>query len=128
ARITAHYRRHGYLLARAYLPAQDIHDGEVEIAVLEGRLGEIGIDNTSRVGASTINHHVDRIETAGAVQGRNLERSLLLLNDLPGVDVRSTLQPGATVGTADLGIQVRATSGIDGSVDADNFGNRYTGD
>ena len=128
ARITAHYRRHGYLLARAYLPAQDIHNGEVEIAVLEGLLGEIRIDNSSRVGASTINQHVDRIETAGAVQGRNLERSLLLLNDLPGVDVRSTLQPGATVGTADLSLRMHATSGIDGSVDADNFGNRYTGD
>jgi hemolysin activation/secretion protein len=53
---------------------------------------------------------------------------LLLLSDLPGVDVRSTLQPGATVGTADLGLQMRANSGIDGSVDADNYGNRYTGD
>jgi hemolysin activation/secretion protein len=128
ARITAYYRERGYLLARAYLPAQDIRNGEVEIAVLEGRLATVKIDNTSRVGASIISEHVERIDTSNPVQGEDLERSLLLLNDLPGVEVRSTLQPGDTVGTSDLDLRVRASRGIEGSVDADNYGNRYTGE
>lgn len=37
ARISRYYRERGYLVARAYLPAQDIKDGMVEIAVIEGR-------------------------------------------------------------------------------------------
>ena len=32
ARISSYYRERGYLVARAYLPAQDIKDGSVEIA------------------------------------------------------------------------------------------------
>lgn len=127
-RISNYYRQHGYLLARAYLPAQDIRNGDIEIAVLEGRLAGVKVDNDSRVGAAIVNQHVSHIDKAGPVQGQNLERSLLLLNDLPGVEVRSTLQPGATVGTSDLDLKVRSTDGFDGNVDADNFGNRYTGE
>lgn len=127
-RITTYYRQRGYLLARAYLPAQDIRDGEVTIAVLEGRFASIKVDNTSNVSAAMISEHVAHIDTAGPVQGEDLERSLLLLNDLPGVEVRSTLRPGASVGTSDLNLHVRGTRGFDGSVDADNYGNRYTGE
>ena len=39
ARITKHYRSRGFFVAQAYLPAQDIRDQEVTIAVSEGRLG-----------------------------------------------------------------------------------------
>jgi hemolysin activation/secretion protein len=128
ARITAYYRKHGYLLARAYVPAQKIRNNEVEITILEGHLAAINIDNTSKLNATLVNDHVDRIDTSGPVRGRQIERSLLLLNDLPGVEVRSTLQPGATVGTSDLDLQLRPTQSLDGSIDADNYGNRYTGD
>jgi hemolysin activation/secretion protein len=128
ARITAYYHQHGYSFSRAYLPEQDIRAGEVEIAVLEGRVANIHIDNASPVPSSVITQHVVRIEATRAVQGRVLERSLLLLNDLPGVEVRSILQPGATVGTADLDLHVRSTGRFDGSVDADSYGNRYTGE
>jgi hemolysin activation/secretion protein len=36
ARISRYYRERGYRVARAYLPAQEIKDGVVEIAVIEG--------------------------------------------------------------------------------------------
>ena len=45
ARITAYYRRQGYLLSRAYIPAQDVRDNTVEIAVIEGHLAEILVTN-----------------------------------------------------------------------------------
>jgi len=35
ATITRYYRKNGYLVARAYVPAQQIKDGVVEITVLE---------------------------------------------------------------------------------------------
>ncbi|HWH68029.1 MAG TPA: POTRA domain-containing protein, partial [Candidatus Sulfotelmatobacter sp.] len=37
-RVTAYLRREGWLLARAYLPRQDITEGKVEITILKGRL------------------------------------------------------------------------------------------
>lgn len=41
--LTQEYRSRGYTLAKAYLPEQDIQGGIVEIAVLEGVLGEIRV-------------------------------------------------------------------------------------
>jgi hemolysin activation/secretion protein len=57
-----------------------------------------------------------------------LENRLLLLSDLPGVNVRSTLVPGASVGTSDLLVDVTPGQRISGSVDFDNAGNPYTGE
>jgi hemolysin activation/secretion protein len=127
ALITAYYRRHGYLLSRAYVPAQDIRENTVEIAVIEGHLADIVVTNNSAVAGSLITRHLERLRRKGPVEGHALERSLLLLSDLPGVDVRSTLMPGRAVGTSDLDVQVHPTSRVTGSIDADNFGNSYTG-
>ena len=41
--ITRHYRDRGYFVARAYIPAQDIRDGMVEITVLEGRVDRVSV-------------------------------------------------------------------------------------
>ena len=41
--ITEEYQRRGYTLARAYVPEQEINNGVVEIAVLEGRVGQIDV-------------------------------------------------------------------------------------
>ena len=48
ARIGDFYQEKGYVLARAFLPAQEIQDGTVRIEVLEGRYGRIELHNTSR--------------------------------------------------------------------------------
>lgn len=126
-RITNHYREAGYLLARAYLPAQDIKDGVVEITVLEGRLGKRNINNQSKLDDAIVAARTQDIREGEALDGAALERDLLLLSDLPGVEVKSTLKPGASVGTTDLDIQLDAQSPYAGSVEIDNYGNSYTG-
>ena len=40
--VTSHMRERGLYAAQAYLPKQDAANGEVEIAVLEGRVGKVG--------------------------------------------------------------------------------------
>jgi hemolysin activation/secretion protein len=127
-RISRHYREAGYLLARAYLPAQSIIGGVVEIAVLEGRLGKLRIENDSAMPDAAVAARLASVEEDAPLDGGVLERSLLLLNDLPGIEVRSTLKPGASVGTTDLDIRVGAKSPYAGAVELDNFGSRYTGD
>lgn len=125
--ITAYYRRRGYLLSRAYIPAQTVDNDTVEIAVIEGHLSDIHVTNGSVVAGAVIKAHLEHLLSLGPVQGPGLERSLMLLNDLPGIDVQSTLRPGATVGTSELDVEIHDTARLSGSVDADNFGNRYTG-
>ena len=126
-RITTYYRQHGYLLSRAYVPAQTVRADTVEIAVIEGHLAEINVTNTSPVAGHLVTKHLEHLRSTTAVDGQTIERSLLLLSDLPGGEVRSTLMPGATVGTSNLDVQMRGSGRLNGSIDADSFGNRYTG-
>lgn len=129
ARITAYYRAHGYVLARAYLPAQDIRNGVVVIAVVEGRLGERRIDNRSRLSDDRANGYLSGVKRGDALQAAAVERALLLLNDTPGVGgARATLQPGASVGTSDLLVEITPSAPYAARVELDNFGNRYTGE
>ncbi len=128
ARITRYYRAHGYLLAWAYLPAQEIRDGQVEIAVLEGRLGKVTVDNRAALSPQTVERHLAGLHGGEAVKAGELERDLLMLNDLPGVEVKSTLRPGATVGTTDLDIRLEEGRRLTGALDVNNYGNRYIGD
>ncbi|HEY4317677.1 MAG TPA: ShlB/FhaC/HecB family hemolysin secretion/activation protein [Herbaspirillum sp.] len=124
-RITDYYRARGYLVARAYLPPQEIKDGIVTIAVLEGRLGEIILNNSSGLAGNAI-APVHRIRPGDAVNNLEFEGALLRLADIPGVEVKSTLRPGASVGTSDFLVDVAPGPALTGSFDADNFGNRYT--
>jgi hemolysin activation/secretion protein len=95
ARISRYYRERGYMVARAYIPAQVIAaDGMVEIAVIEGRFGKIDLNNKSRVRDSVARGYLDAFPGTTAMQPA-LERKMLLLNDLPGVgEARATLRPG----------------------------------
>lgn len=126
-RISAYYRGRGYLLARAYLPAQDIQDGKVEMRVLEGRLNQLKLDNKSRIGDAWVGARLNDVKAGEALQSDTLESSLLRLSDTPGLEVRSSLKPGASVGTTDLDIQVRDGRQVEGGFGVDNYGNRYTG-
>ena len=126
-RITVYYRERGYPLARAYIPAQEIDAGVVQIGVLEGRYGEVQVDNNAGVKGAAL-APLNALKSGDAVHGDALERSLLLLNDIPGIEVKSTLTPGASVGATDLLVNVLPGKLLDGSVDLDNFGNRYTGE
>lgn len=127
ARITDYYTSRGYFVAQAYLPAQDVQSGTVTIAVVEGRLGAIGLRNESRLADSVANCMLDGLEVGDPVAVAPIERRLLMLSDLPGVRVRSTLSPGTAVGTSDLLVDITPGRSITGSVEADNAGNRYTG-
>ena len=48
-RGSAHYHASGYFVAQAYLPAQDIKDGAVTIAVIEGRYGKVTLRNQTNL-------------------------------------------------------------------------------
>lgn len=128
ARITDYYRQRGYPVARAYLPAQEIRDGAVTIGIVEGRLDKRVIDNHSRLSDARVDTYVGHIKEGDVIKSAEVDRSLLLLNETPGVGgSRATLQPGASVGTSELAIAVNPADTFSGDIEADNYGNRYTG-
>jgi hemolysin activation/secretion protein len=127
AKVADFYHQKGYFVAQAYLPAQEIKNGAVTIAIIEGQYGAITVRNQSSLSDRLANGAVDDLHSTDAIQSSTLERDLLLLSDTPGVEVRSTLVPGASVGAADLIVDVTPGQQVTGSIDADNGGNRYTG-
>ncbi|MEO7954790.1 MAG: ShlB/FhaC/HecB family hemolysin secretion/activation protein [Polaromonas sp.] len=127
-KITERYRSAGYFVAQAYLPAQEIKDGAVTIAVIEGQYGKVAVRNQSNLSDGLINSQLKGINSGDTVAIAPLESRLLLLSDIPGVSVTSTLTPGASVGASDLIVDVVPGQRVTGSIDADNAGNRYTGE
>jgi hemolysin activation/secretion protein len=127
SRITNYYNQRGYFVARAYLPAQDITDGAVTIAVIEGHYGEISLHNQTNVSDVVLIRILAGLKSGDPVETAPLERRLLIISDLPGVGVNATLAPGSAVGTSDLAVGVTQGPRVDGSVEAENWGNPYTG-
>ena len=52
--ITRYYREHGFILAKAYIPKQQVRDGVVTLTVLLGELGEVEVQNNKRYSTNTI--------------------------------------------------------------------------
>ena len=128
ARITRFYREQGYMVARAYLPQQEIRDGVVEIAILEGRLGRLELKNDSRVRSSMIEGYFEPI-VGQAIREDDLERKMLLLSDLPGMGGASAaLRPGEQVGESALGLDLQRAPALGASVELDNHGSYFTGE
>lgn len=128
ALITTWYRERGFVVARAYLPAQEINDGVLVVNVLEGLVGAHTTLNRSQLVEPQVKQYLSQIVAGEAVQARTIDRALLVLSDTPGVGgARASLQPGASVGTTDLLIELDPGVPYAATVEADNFGNRYTG-
>lgn len=125
--ITRHYNKHGYIVAQAYVPAQQMSDGVITIAVIEGHYGAVNLDNTSRLHNAVARGELSGLDSGDIIAAAPLERRLLLLSDLPGVQVGATLSPGTAVGTSDLLVNVTPGRRISGDVEASNAGNPYTG-
>jgi len=131
-KVRAYYRERGYFLAQAYLPQQAIRNGTVEIAIIEGRVGVLELDRkpasrlSERLLAGIVGAHLKEGEV---ITETGLERPLLLINDLPTAQVTSEIRPSRTVGAADLRVNVDSSAGlVNGYVDFDNHGNRFTGE
>lgn len=127
SKITAQYRNLGYFVAQTYLPAQDVTSGIVRFTVLEGDFGEFKVQNRSRLHDRVAYSLLGDLRSGGRVTSAAVERSALMLTDLPGINVKTTLAPASSLGATDLIVDITPGEIISGSVEADNHGNRYTG-
>jgi len=125
-RIAEYYRAHGYPLARVVIPPQTLHDEEVRLTVVEGRIDQYQLDNRSRINASLIQATLAPLKGA-VIQQSSLDQRLLLLDDLHGVTAHATLSPGAQPGTSDLDVRVDPAPLMAGNLTLDDEGDRYTG-
>lgn len=123
--ITQFYIDRGYVTSRAYLPQQDMADGELEVLVVEGRLE--GLDQSAVAS--------DR-ELAMAFPGRagevvdlrELEQLVDQLNRLPSRPAQLELLPGEHVGGSRVKLQGEPFKPWRVSLNRHNNGESSTGE
>jgi len=123
------YKKEGWMV-RAYLPKQEIDAGIVEIQIIEAVFGQARLDaaESKRIKDTVLLEMVASMNPKGeAIRIRQIDRALLLLNDLPGVSVSGSLVAGQSTGETDLSLQVVDTQFLNASVTFDNAGAISTG-
>lgn len=127
ARITDYYQNRGYPLTQAIIPAQTISDAVVEVQVIEAHYGDITLENNAGANSDLLLSTLKPLKKGLDISKAQMDQSLLLLSDIPGVVVNATLNKGAEVGTADLRVVATAAPAVVGNVMVDGYGNSYTG-
>ena len=132
--ITDYYRKAGYLIAQAYLPAQSIKNGIVEIVILEGHLDGSHLEGNSielmgetRINKSVLQRFLNTSKKGEIVSDADLSHLSLLINDLPGIDSKLVLAPGSKTGSTALSLKAKEAPLISGYVSSDNHGLYSTG-
>ncbi|HEX7639239.1 MAG TPA: ShlB/FhaC/HecB family hemolysin secretion/activation protein [Burkholderiaceae bacterium] len=125
-RVSEAYRAAGYPFARAYLPPQQLQDGTLRIEIVEGRYGRVRATGDAALAASA-QSFLKPLVPGEVIESAPLERTTLVLGDLPGIVVTPVMRPGEQAGTGDLDVEVRRGPRVRGSLSLDNEGNRYTG-
>ena len=128
--VAALYQTFGKL-AQVSVPPQKITDGIVILKVLEAKLGAVNVDmpnGPSRFGEDRARRYVtDANRLSEIVQTQNIERSIYILNETPGVAVSTQLEPGKNEGEVDLRLSLADTKPVRGKLEANNHGSRGTG-
>ncbi|MDP1953541.1 MAG: ShlB/FhaC/HecB family hemolysin secretion/activation protein [Polaromonas sp.] len=132
AQISRYYRAKGFMLTEAYLPEQAFQatGGTVTIAVVEARVGRVRVQVEGHEGsASYVRRVVANNLRSGAFISENLlDKPVLLLRDLAGVEASAAVEPGQLPGLADVTVTIHAQGPqVDGSAGVDNFGARAAG-
>lgn len=125
--VTRYYRRRGFILARAYIPAQTVVDQMVVIQVIEGTLERVTVENNKRYGSELLQQPFAGMLGKPVVKG-SIEGGLLRLTDYPGLTVFGVLKPGSEAGGSVLGLNVQRERAWEATLHADNYGSKYTGE
>ena len=125
--LTALYRELGYGLAQVTVPAQKISDGVVELQVIEGRIGAIRAEGNEDYSFEFIKERLAALEPGHIYRDSAMERSILLLNDLPGLRARAVIKPGEAFGTSDILLRVTEDP-VEFSASVDNYGRDELGE
>jgi hemolysin activation/secretion protein len=125
-RIEAKYRSDGYILTRAYVPAQSVSDGVFEIAVVEGYVTALAVEGADASTQARVQAMLAPVLESRPLKLSVIEAALLRANDLPGTQVSGLLRASPTEpGASELAVKVTAPLLV-GAISADNRGAKIT--
>lgn len=125
--LTGVYRERGFDLAQVVVPAQKISDGSIELQVIEGRIGAISVSGNEMYSFDFLKRRLSALEPGKIYQRDAMERGILLLNDLPGLQARAVITPGEAFGTSDIRFRLEEDR-YEFSTSVDNYGREELGE
>jgi hemolysin activation/secretion protein len=126
-KVEALYKKAGYFLAQAYLPPQKIKDGTIEISISEGLIGQSRLEGESRIKPEVVYGYLDKLPKGAAVKLAEIERQILLINDLAGSRATLDLQASDEAGKTDVVLAQKQDNLLTGRVEVNNHGIPSTG-
>src|SRR5690606_493539 len=103
--ITNFYRNTGYILSRAILPPQHVKDGVVNVQIIEGFIDKVEVAGKPKNATCLVLGMGEQISKCPPLALSRMEKYLLLLNEVPGTQVRAVLSPSKSkAGAADLSL------------------------
>ncbi len=126
-RLGKYYREQGYLLTEVYLPEQVLQTdgGEVTFAVIEARVGRVRVQLDETQGSASYARRVlaYNLRPGMLITEYLLDKPVLLLRDLAGMEASASVEPGEKLGEADVTVTVRSLgTQVDAAVGANNHG------
>lgn len=125
--IQRKYRDDGYFLARVIVPPQTASNGVFELQVIEGYISGVRIEGDVGWVKPRIQAYLDRITHIRPVREQDVDRYLLLINDIAGVQAFGVLRRSQEgLGGSELVLRAERKP-VDVAVVANNRGSKYTG-
>ena len=117
------------IVAKAWVPLQDVQHGVVEIRILQGAAGQLRLDPTFLAGAAREGALASArgVLPAGApIERERVEEAVYRVSDYLGMPARAVLVPAARLGEYDVVFEIEQGQRVAISAGVDNTGNRYT--
>jgi hemolysin activation/secretion protein len=125
--LSEYYRERGYSFAKAFIPQQEISDGQLRIVIREGKYGKIQVTGEDASLNRQATGYLSALKSGAVIDSAPLERASLILGELPGIKAEPVIQTGEAEGTADLTLDVKRNKPYSLNIGLDNYGSRYTG-
>lgn len=126
-RVNKLYRELGIHTAAATLPEQQVQDGTVVVQLVEGRLGQVKVEQNNYLSDTWVQAWVNDVKPGSDVDARRLEADLARFNRINDAKLQAALRAGQGFGETDLVLSVQEPARTSGQVFVDNYGYRSTG-
>lgn len=126
-KVTEYYRGKGLVVAKAFIPAQEVRDGKVTVRVLEGKLSAIVVEGNKGYKAKTLLRPFEDLLGAPVAKDQ-VESALLTLTNYPGLSAFGVLGAGQDIGTTKLTLRVQKEDRVAWDFGLDNQGSELSGE
>lgn len=129
--IQEFYAKQGRL-AKVNIPEQDLTDDTILIEIIEAKLGAVSVvpkDGAKlRIDPEIAKKYISINKESGQfIDNNSLQRNMVLLSELPGVQITGDFLPGSNLGETNFNINLADGPLLSGQVALSNYGSPSTG-